>query len=348
MRLGIICALASAILFGLGTPLAKILVGSVAPLMLAGLLYAGSGAGLTLVVAARRRRSRRAWSIGMPRRGELAWLAAAILFGGVLAPVALMHGLAIAPASTASLLLNLEAVFTALLAWFVFRENFDRRIALGMMAIVAGGFVLAWTPGESASVSSGVPFIVAACAGWALDNNLTRKASGSDAVVIAALKGIVSGAVNVVLALLLGQRLPAVDVIAFAGIVGLLGYGASLVLFVLALRHLGSARTGAYFSIAPFFGALVAVGLEGDSVTWQLLSAGLLMALGVWLHLTERHEHEHVHELVEHTHSHVHDEHHRHAHEDWDGREPHTHRHVHEPLVHSHPHDPDLHHRHRH
>jgi drug/metabolite transporter (DMT)-like permease len=348
MPRGIAYALASAVLFGLSTPVAKILVGSVSPLMLAGLLYAGSGVGLTLVIAARQSTSRRASAIGMPRGRELAWLATAIVFGGVLAPVALMTGLASTAASSASLLLNLEAVFAALLAWFLFREHFDRRIALGMLAIVAGGVVLAWSPGQGANFSGSVLFIVGACLGWALDNNLTRKASGSDALTIAALTGVIAGSVNLALALLLGQALPGAGVIAAAGVVGLMGYGVSLVLFVLALRHLGSARTGAYFSIAPFVGALVAVLLAGEHVTWQLAAAGVLMALGVWLHVSERHEHEHVHEFLEHTHSHVHDEHHRHAHDEWDGHEPHTHRHVHEPLVHRHPHYPDLHHQHRH
>jgi drug/metabolite transporter (DMT)-like permease len=250
-------------------------------------------------------------------------------------------------ASTASLLLNVEAVFTALVAWFVFRENFDRRIALGMLAIVAGGVVLAWSSGQAARVSSGALFIVAACACWALDNNLTRKTSTSDAVLIAGLKGIVAGALNLSLALLLGQRLPAITTLVAAGAVGFLGYGVSLVLFVLALRNLGSARAGAYFSVAPFFGTVVAL-LLGDAVTWQLIVAGALMAWGVWLHVSETHAHEHLHEHLEHTHAHVHDEHHRHAHDGWYGHEPHTHLHVHEPLLHTHPHYPDVHHRHPH
>lgn len=348
MQSGIAYAIASAILFGISTPLAKILVGSVSPLMLAGLLYVGSGVGLTLVLAWRRLLRYRAPAIGMPRAGEWAWLAVAIVFGGLLGPVALMHGLTVTAASTASLLLNLEAVFTALLAWFLFRENFDRRIALGMIAIVAGGVLLVWTPGSHAEASAGALFIAGACLCWALDNNLTRKASGSDPVLIAATKGLVAGTVNLILALALGQRLPDTGVLVAAGVVGLMGYGVSLVLFVLALRHLGAARAGAYFSIAPFFGAVVAVLLEGDAVTWHLIAAGLLMAAGVWLHISERHEHEHVHERIEHTHSHVHDEHHQHEHDEWDGREPHTHRHVHEALVHRHPHYPDLHHRHEH
>lgn len=347
MQKGIAYALSSAILFGISTPVAKILVGSVSPVMLAGLLYAGSGVGLLLLLVLRRLSQKRAAPISMPRGNEWGWLAGAILLGGVLGPVALMYGLAATSASNASLLLNLESVFTALIAWFLFRENFDTRIALGMLAIVAGGGMLAWSPAEGSRVSSGALFIAAACACWALDNNLTRKTSTSDAVLVAALKGIVAGAMNLTLALLLGQHVAASGALVSAGVVGFLGYGVSLVLFVLALRHLGSARAGAYFSVAPFFGAAVAL-LLGDPVTWQVIVAGVLMAWGVWLHITERHVHEHEHEHLEHTHAHVHDEHHRHAHDVGYGPEPHTHFHVHEPLVHSHPHYPDVHHRHPH
>jgi drug/metabolite transporter (DMT)-like permease len=347
MQKGIAYGLASAVLFGISTPVAKILVGSVSPVMLAGLLYGGSGLGLLFLLVLRGPSRKRATSISMPCGKEWGWLAGAILLGGILGPVALMYGLAVTSASTASLLLNLEAVFTALIAWFLFRENFDRRIALGMLAIVAGGLVLAWPRENITNVSSGSLFIVAACACWALDNNLTRKTSTSDSVLIAGLKGLVAGAANVTLALLLGQRLAASGTLVAAGLVGFLSYGVSLVLFVLALRHLGSARAGAYFSVAPFFGTAVAL-LLGDAVTWQLAVAGVLMAWGVWLHITERHAHQHVHDHLEHTHNHIHDEHHQHAHDAWYGPAPHTHFHVHEPLVHTHPHYPDVHHRHEH
>jgi drug/metabolite transporter (DMT)-like permease len=346
---GVIVALGSAVLFGMSTPLAKILVGSVPPLILAGLLYAGSGLGLALILAARGLRSPRASVISLPRRGEWRWLAGAIFFGGVAGPVALMYGLVTSAASTASLLLNLEAVLTALLAWFLFRENFDRRIMLGMLAIVAGGVLLVWTPSVEGKASFGWVFIAIACLCWAIDNNLTRKVSTSDAMLIAALKGLVAGAVNLGLAFLVGQILPSLGTLGLAMAVGFLGYGVSLVLFVLALRDLGTARAGAYFSVAPFFGAALAVLIQGDAVTWQLAAAGIFMAGGVWLHLTERHSHLHAHEQQEHTHAHSHDEHHQHSHPAaWDGSEPHSHTHVHVPLVHVHAHYPDVHHRHPH
>jgi drug/metabolite transporter (DMT)-like permease len=345
---GIVFALGSAVLFGMSTPLAKLLVGATPPLLLAGLLYAGSGAGLLLVLGMRRLLAPNGATISWPRREEWGWLAAGIFVGGVAGPIALMYGLATTNASTASLLLNLEAVFTAVLAWFLFRENFDRRVVIGMLSIVAGGFVLAWTPGERGRVSLGVLLVVVACLCWGLDNNLTRKVAASDAVMIAGLKGLAAGAVNLGLALLLDQTPPAGVVIGSAAAVGFLGYGVSLVLFVLALRHLGSARTGAYFSVAPFFGAALAFLLQGDALTWQFAVAGALMAMGVWLHVTEHHGHRHAHEPQEHSHPHTHDEHHQHAHESWDGTEPHAHRHVHVPLVHSHAHYPDVHHRHPH
>ena len=342
-------ALGSAALFGMSTPFAKILVGTVSPLMLAGLLYAGSGLGLTLVLVGRHLWIARESSISLPRRGEWFWLAGAIFFGGLVGPVALTYGLVRSAASTASLLLNLEAVFTALLAWFLFRENFDRRVLLGMSCIVAGGLALAWSPGGYGNAWPGLVLIALACLCWAIDNNLTRKVSASDALLIAALKGLVAGAVNLGLGLLFGQALPRLGVLALAMTVGFIGYGVSLVLFVLALRDLGTARAGAYFSVAPFFGAALALLLQGDAITFQLAAAGLLMGAGVWLHLTEHHGHLHAHERQEHTHAHWHDEHHRHSHDfAWDGHEPHTHPHLHLPLIHAHPHYPDLHHRHPH
>ncbi len=346
MKPGIAYALLAAALFGASTPFAKRLVGDVPPLMLAGLLYLGSGFGLSLLLGMRRLFARGGLAIAWPVMADWGWLAGAIFFGGFLGPVLLMYGLATSTAATASLLLNFESVFTALVAWFVFRENFDRRIALGMLLIVAGAAALSWAP-DAVEVARGSLLVVAACACWAIDNNLTRKVSACDAMVIAGVKGLVAGAVSLACALQLGQTLPPAATVGAAALLGLLSYGVSLALFVLALRHLGAARTGAYFAIAPFFGAVLAIGVAHEAVTPQLLAAGLLMALGVYLHLTERHEHVHTHGALAHDHSHRHDEHHRHLHEfPWDGTEPHTHAHEHDVLVHRHPHYPDIHHRH--
>jgi drug/metabolite transporter (DMT)-like permease len=261
----------------------------------------------------------------------------------------LMWGLAVTPASSASLLLNLEGVLTAVLAWFVFKENFDKRIALGMALIAAGGISLSWTGRPETGVPWSALAIVGACLAWAVDNNLTRKVSTGDPVQIAMLKGLVAGGVNTVLAFALGAKLPALPALAATGLVGLVGYGVSLTLFVLALRHIGTARTGAYFSIAPFVGAVIAFLFLGDKLTIGFGLAAVLMALGVWLHLTERHEHQHQHQPMEHEHLHSHDEHHQHAHSSAKPPDkPHSHPHRHEPLIHSHPHYPDIHHRHGH
>jgi drug/metabolite transporter (DMT)-like permease len=340
-------ALAAALLFGLSTPAAKILVGAVDPWMLAGLFYLGAGIGLGgwRLLAAARRRSGEA-SLG---RRDLPWLAGAIAAGGVLGPVLLMAGLARVEASAASLLLTLEGVATALLAWFLFREHFDRRIALGMGAIAAGAAILAWQGGPSLSGLAGPAAILGACVAWGIDNNLTRRVALADPVAIAMLKGLVAGPVNIALAMAQGVTLPGFGTAGVAGLVGLLGYGVSLALFVRALRHLGAARTGAYFSTAPFLGALAAISLLGETVSVQLVLAGILMGIGVYLHLTERHAHVHEHEPMTHNHRHAHDAHHRHGHGPQDPPgEPHTHLHVHVRLRHSHAHVPDMHHRHRH
>ncbi|MEO7157249.1 MAG: DMT family transporter [Vicinamibacterales bacterium] len=348
-RAGVRYAIAAALLFGASTPLAKALLDTANPLLLAALLYGGSGTGLALVIAVRGLLGGSSRTIDWPARREWAPLAASIVLGGVVAPPLLMYGLARTPASTASLLLNLESVATALVAWFVFRENFDRRIALGMAAIVAGGCVLAWTPGAPGGVTPGALLIAGACACWALDNNLTRKVSQRDPRVIAALKGAAAGAVNLGLALHLGASLPAAGVVLAALAVGFAGYGVSLALFVVALRHLGSARAGAYYAIAPFFGALYAIVVQREPLTMTVAAAGALMVFGIWLHVSERHAHRHVHGMQRHAHPHVHDDHHRHVHDfAWDGHEPHAHDHVHAPVEHSHVHVPDVHHRHRH
>ena len=344
---GVVAAVAAAALFGLSTPLAKTLVGTSSPLLLAGCLYLGSGLGLAVVLGVRALIFGGA-SIVRPMGSDLSWLLGAITFGGVMGPYLLMYGLQASDSASASLILNLEGVFTALLAWFAFRENFDRRIAFGMALIVAGGLVLSTGAALRASGFIGPLAIAGACLAWAIDNNLTRKVSANDAMFIACLKGLVAGPISVLIALKCGATPPPAIDLAKAGLLGFVGYGLSLTLFVVGLRDLGTARTGAYFSVAPFLGAALAVGL-GAPITAPLLIAGTLMAGGVWLHLTERHSHRHRHERSSHEHAHTHDAHHQHIHEaDTPPGAPHSHSHVHEPLEHSHRHYPDVHHRHDH
>ena len=342
----ILFALGAALLFGAGTPLAKALLEGASPWLLAALLYLGSGFGLALV-----RALGRTARVRLPA-GEAKWLAGAIVSGGVIGPVMLMLGLAAMPALSASLLLNAEAVFTALIAWIVFRENVDARIFIGFVFIVAGAALIGW-PGslEWAGWQPSL-LVLGACLAWGVDNNLTRKVSLSDASWIAMVKGLVAGTTNLVLAFALGAQLPSLAVVAGAAVVGFASYGASLTLFVLALRGLGTARTGAYFSVAPFFGAIVSVLWLHEPLTIALAAAGALMAIGVALHLAERHAHTHAHDAMSHAHEHAHDdgdEHHEHTHGvPVPAGTRHSHPHEHAPLVHSHAHYPDAHHRHGH
>ena len=346
-RKGPAYALLAAALFGASTPFAKLLLGQTQPILLAALLYLGSGIGLSVWLILRSFMRQRSPEASL-KLNNLPWLGSAILFGGVVGPVLLLIGLRLTPASSASLLLNLEGVFTATIAWFIFKENFDLRIALGMIAIITGGVVLSWAGRPQVGIPWGPILVAGACLCWAIDNNLTRNVSSGDPIQIAAAKGIVSGIVNLTIALALGASLPHVIAISEAALLGFLSYGVSLVLFVLALRKIGTARTGAYFSVAPFAGAALAIILLEDQLTFALGVAAALMLIGVWLHLTEKHGHEHVHEPMEHEHRHSHDEHHRHHAEPEMLALTHTHMHKHERMRHSHPHYPDIHHRHEH
>lgn len=313
-RQGIVAALIAAALFGISTPLAKVLLGTTSPWMLAALLYLGAGLGLAIFRVATRAPAVRL------QRNDARWFAAAVLVGGIAAPVLLMFGISQMPATGASLLLNSEAVFTVLIAWLLFREHVSARLILGMAAIVAGA-VLVTVP-DAADLGAGwAPLaILGACLCWAVDNNLTRHVSETDPTWIAMIKGLAAGITNLVLALVLGAAIPTASTAILGLLLGFGAFGVSLTLFVVALRRLGTARTGAYFSLAPFIGALVAVAL-GEPLTWTLLIAGALMAFGAWLHLSEHHEHEHTHpplgaggDPIRHSHPHFPDSEHRHKH----------------------------------
>jgi drug/metabolite transporter (DMT)-like permease len=350
MHTGVIYALLAAALFGASTPFAKALVGQVAPVALAGVLYLGSGIGLLacFIVRALVRQNDNDKPVALTA-ADVPWLLGAIVTGGIAGPVLLMVGLTLTTASSASLLLNMEGVLTSMLAWFVFKENFDRRIFTGMLLIVLAGALLSWEQVPSVGVPWGALAIVGACLCWAVDNNLTRKVSASDALQIAGIKGLAAGSVNLAITLGLGFQLPGPGTVLGAAAVGFCGYGLSLVLFVLALRQLGTARTGAYFSAAPFVGALISLVMLREAPGPLFWAAAMLMGAGIWLHLTESHVHEHEHLPMEHTHVHSHDAHHQHEHDfEWDGKEPHAHPHRHVAIKHSHPHYPDIHHRHEH
>ena len=336
-------ALLAAALFGLSAPVAKRLLDVASPLFLAGLLYLGAGLFLTGMRAVTR--SRRLPRALEPR--ERVILAGAVLTGGVLAPPLLLWGLARSPASAASLLLNLEVVFTVVLAGAIFHEHLGSRVIAASVMLATGGVVLGWS-----SMHLDPPIALVAVAGaclvWAIDNNLTRLIADADAVLVAQLKGLTAGAVNVALSLAAGHAVPPPASIAISLAVGAVSYGTSLVLFIVAMRGLGAARTGAYFALAPFFGALGGVALLGEPLTAQLTLTAALMAGGVWLLLRERHSHRHRHEAGMHSHRHVHDQHHQHEHQGWEGPEPHMHPHATGPLEHDHPHIHDHHHGHDH
>lgn len=348
MNKGVQRALLAAALFGISAPLAKLLVGDMPPQFLAGLLYLGSGLGL-LVLRSVRRHAVRPLEASITRT-QVPFFVGSLVAGGILAPVFLMIGLQRTPASGAALLLNLEAVFTSLIAWLIFHENLGPRIGAGMLAIVGGGMLLSWSNGPLVSAELAGPIAVAAaCLCWAIDNNLTQKISAADPIQIASWKGLAGGAFNVLLALFLGQEPSLGWAVVAALALGFVSYGMSLVLYILAMRELGAARAGNYFSFAPFVGAIAGLVLFHESLTARLSGGGALMAAGIWLQMTESHEHQHVHEPMTHEHLHVHDEHHQHEHgpDDPEG-EPHSHPHHHDRLEHSHRHYPDTHHQHRH
>jgi drug/metabolite transporter (DMT)-like permease len=340
-------ALSSAALFGASVPFAKILIGNgISSGLLAGLLYLGSGIGLSAIISFSRLAGRNLVEAPL-RRTDAKPLAVVIATGGIIGPLLLMWGLARSDAATASLLLNMESLATMAIAWLVFRENVDRRILLGAGAILAGALILSWN-GRFDALNAGSLAVMGACVAWAIDNNLTRTLSAADPLSIAAWKGLTAGVLNVGITVIAGAQWPSALLLAQAGILGLLGYGTSLVLFVLALRDLGTARTGAYFATAPFIGAALAIALLQEPLSARVLAAGLLMGFGVLLHIIESHAHVHAHVGLEHEHRHRHDVHHRHPHFGSAAGEDHSHWHRHDSGAHSHPHYPDLHHRHDH
>lgn len=348
-NLGYFYALLAAILFGASVPAAKFLMGGINPWLLAGLLYLGSSIGSIIIFSTQRFLKKASLEQACLQGSDWKWLAGSVFFGGTLAPVFLMFGLSYTLAASASLFLNLESVFTALMAWIIFKEHVDRKIAFGMLCIVIGGLVLSWNGTIDTKNFVGPLLLSGACLCWALDNNLTRKISAANPVQIAMIKAFVAGSINTMLALSFGAHFPSTIILFSAGLVGLFSYGFSLILFILALRHIGTARTGAYFSLAPFVGVGLSIVFLGEHFSAQLIIASIFMAVGIWLHLAEKHSHEHHHEFMEHDHRHVHDEHHQHEHGPQDPvGEPHSHPHRHEPMTHTHPHYPDIHHRHGH
>jgi drug/metabolite transporter (DMT)-like permease len=347
-----IYVLAAAALFGASAPIAKLLLERMSAITLAALAYCGGGFALMCAWLIRRVRAKSDHTAAASShwtRAEILSMTGAIVAGGVLAPTILFWSLAKLPAGNAALLLNFEGLLTTLLAALIFREAVARRVWLAMvLMVIAGGVLSAASTAASLAVIPTLGVILA-CALWGVDNNLTRAVSHRDALGIAALKCVVAGSTNALIGWAVGTSLAASAPTLIAALtLGALSYGLSLVLFVGALAHLGSARTAAHFGTAPFFGAALAIAVLGEPVTASLIAAIVLTALSTWFVLTERHSHLHTHEPVEHEHLHVHDEHHQHEHAGDEGPAPHRHPHRHEPLTHGHEHLPDVHHRHGH
>lgn len=348
-RLPLVFAVASAVLFGMGTPFAKLLLGDLPPVALAGLLYLGAFVGLSLYDILRRTTSDQS-EVSKSRlgRNDAPWLAGAIVAGGIVAPISLMTGLTMISGFSASLLLNLEGVATAIIATMLFKEHLGRKIVLVILCMTAAGVLLSWNPEEDVFAATGPLLLIVAAVGWGLDNNFTRNICGKDPVQIAQIKGLVAGCTSIALALALGWNVRMSSDIIWALVLGSLSYGASLVLFVLALQGLGASRTGAFFSLGPFVGAAVSVVLLDETLGWIMVPAAILMVGGAVAMLYERHSHVHQHEGMTHVHLHAHgDFSHDHCHPD-PVREPHVHEHTHLAEDHDHPHWPDIHHRHVH
>ena len=340
-------ALLAAMLFGLSAPLSKLLLAQVDPLPLASLLYLGAGLGVGLVLLGQRVRGSQT-EAGLTRQ-DFPWLVTAILAGGVGAPIGILYGLQATPAATASLLLNFEVVATAGIAALAFREHTGRRTWLAVGAITAASVLLSLDPSAGWGFSTGALLILAACVLWGIDNNATGRISLKDPKRIVTVKGLAAGSVSAVLALSVGQTFPSGMAVVYGLTLGAISYGASIVLFVRALRSLGAARTGALFGTAPFLGMGLSllVFREAPDLTFYLSLP--IMLLGAWLLTTEKHGHIHIHVPLEHDHAHEHDAHHQHAHEAAVGAKTrHSHPHRHEPMMHDHPHRPDAHHRHDH
>lgn len=344
-------AILAAALFGISTPIAKVLLGNMEPVVLAAFLYLGSGIGLILFLSVQRLTKKHSNNEASLSRKDVPWLIGAIAFGGILAPIISMLSLQSTPASTASLLLNFEGVATTLIAFFAFKENIGKRVAIAIAFITLSSIILSWDFSNHWGISVGALGIILACVCWGIDNNLTRNISSKNPFTIVAVKGLGAGLFSLCLSMLIGNQLPQLKIALLAMLLGFFSYGLSIVLFVLAMRNLGSARTSAFFGAAPFIGALLSFVIYRSMPDLTFIIALPIMILGTILLLKDKHEHFHIHEPVIHEHKHNHDDgHHNHVHEDIPNymNISHSHMHQHEAVEHTHPHMPDINHRHSH
>jgi Permeases of the drug/metabolite transporter (DMT) superfamily len=344
-------AILAAILFGASAPLSKVLLGDIEPVPLASFLYLGSGIGLLLSKSIQGIISKQNGKEAPLTRKDFPWLLGAIVFGGVIAPIILMVSLQTTPASTASLLLNFEGVATTLIALLVFKENIGRRVGIAVSLITLSSILLSWDVSNQWGFSLGALGVISACICWGIDNNFTRNISAKNPFTIVIAKGIGAGLFSLLLTFIFKIHLPSFKLVLGAMFLGFFSYGLSIVLFVLAMRSMGSARTSAFFGTAPFIGAFLSFLLFKSSVNELFITALPLMVFGAILLLKDEHGHLHIHYEIKHEHKHTHnDGHHNHVHEiaTNPSDDSHSHIHDHEVLEHSHQHFPDIHHRHDH
>ena len=292
----LIYILVSATFFGISPPIAKLLIRDIEPIPLAGLLYIGAFLGLSIYSVLRRALWGEGTATAKLGRTDFPWLLGAILCGGIIAPISLMFGLKITSGFSTSLLLNLEGVATAVIAVLVFKENAGKRLWLALSCMTVSGIFLAWDPGTGEFKVLGPAMIIIAMVCWGIDNNLTRNISDKDPIQIALIKGLFAGAASLALTYVLGMKMPLNESTVFALVLGSFSYGLSLVFFIKALERLGSFRTGIFFNLAPFIGAITSLVLLREWIGWVMLPATALMVVGYWLMIGEGHSHLHVHE----------------------------------------------------
>jgi len=338
-------ALLAAFLFGLSTPLSKILLNDFSPVMLASLYYLGSG--FILYVLSFFKITSQETSF---EKNDIPYIIGFVVCGGIIAPVMFFTGLKLINALNVSILLNFELILTALIAWLFFKEHISLNLVVSMILITLSAIMLGFDiKSFKFSSSYGVILVMFACFMWAIDNNLTSKISLKNPLNIAIIKGLAGGSINFILAFLTNQLIINITSLLYGTIVGFICYGISLYLLILAMRYIGASRAIAIFSTNPFIGIFFSFLLLNEPISFQIIVAFFLASLAVFLVLTEKHSHLHKHEFLEHEHLHIHDEHHKHKHDHEIPKDfQHTHRHIHEEIEHSHPHTPDIHHKHNH
>lgn len=339
---GGLLALLAAVLFGVSTPLVQNLGRGLGPFTTAAMLYAGAA---MVGVLLRRPAEHEARVL----RADFPRLLAVAFFGAILGPVAMAWGLQRTSGAGASLMLTLEALFTALLAWRLYGETMDRRVWIAVLLLLAGGISLVLDQGQSGGDRLwGLLAVMVATAAWGMDNTLSRFLAERDPGQVVLTKAVLGVTATACLALLIGEPWPGVASAMGLLMVGATGYGLSLRFYLLAQRAFGAARTGSVFAFAPFVGAALAFVLGDRSGGWGLLLGGALMLAGVAVHLAESHNHEHGHDEIEHEHAHSHgDGHHDHVHDPMP-QGSHSHPHRHQAVRHTHAHAPDIHHGHKH